>query len=155
MPRTHTLTPETRAAGAIHRYLVLALLVWVQLLGPFVHAHAGSTHTNGWHVHTSIPLAIAGFEDSAQAEAAWRQPPAGSDAPEVGIAAGLPQPRDSMASLPTAAAQGSVPALLAACFGRLSVPAVAPGLSSVWGEPAPGGSGRPGLPPLPHAPPVS
>ena len=155
MFRTRSLTPDVRAASAVHRFLVIALLVWVQVLGPFVHAHAGSAQTSGWHVHTALPVAAASLEAGAPAEEAWRQSPEGPDTPEIGVAAGLPQPRDSMASLPGSAADGGVPVLLAVCFGRISALALAPRLNGVTAEPAPRGTGRPGLPPLPHAPPVS
>ncbi len=155
MFRTRRSTPNAPAASAIHRFLVIALLVWVQLLGPFVHAHAGSAQTSGWHVHTAIPLAVAGLDADVAAEEAWRQSPGRPDAPEVGVAAGMPQPRDSMAGLPGIAADGGVPALPAACFGRPSMPALAPRLGNVSADPAPCGAGRPGLPPLPHAPPIS
>ena len=155
MLRSPCPTSDARAAGAIHRFLVIALLVWVQVLGPFVHAHAGSARTSGWHVHTTIPLAVAGLEAGAQAEEAWRQAPDGPDSLEVGVAAGLPQPRDSIASAPAAMADGAAPALMAVCFGRLAAPAAAPRRSGVAAEPTHCGAGRPGLPPLPHAPPIS
>lgn len=155
MLRRHDLTPDVHAAGAIHRYLVIALLVWVQVLGPFVHAHSGSARVGGWHVHTAIPLAVAGLEADALASEAWRQAPEGPDAPEVGVAAGLPQPRNAMASLPAGTADDAVCALLTAWFGELSAPQAAVLHGGVAAEPPPRGAGRPGLPALAHAPPIS
>lgn len=155
MPRRHDPTRHASAAWALHRCLAIALLVWVQVLGPFVHAHAGSARISGWHVHTPVPLAIAGLEAGAQATQDWRQAPEGRDAPEVGVAAGLPQPRDAMVSLPVGGADGAFAALLTACFGQTPAAAQAPLCSGVAAIAAPGGSGHPGLPPLPHAPPIS
>ena len=157
MLRRHHATPPTCASSAVHRFLVIALLVWVQVLGPFVHAHAGSAQMSGWHVHTPVPLAGASVEVGVQrAPDAWRQAPHGPDAPEVGVATGLPQPRDTMVSLPAGAADGAFTELLITCFELLlSAPADALALTGVRATAAPRGTGHPGLPPLPHGPPIS
>lgn len=157
MLRRHHPTPPTCASSAVHRFLVIALLVWVQVLGPFVHAHAGSAQMSGWHVHTPVPLAGASVEVGVQrAPDAWRQAPQGPDAPEVGVAAGLPQPRDAMVSLPDGAADGAFAVLLTSCFGLPSpAPADALARTGVRATAAPCRTGHPGLPPLPHGPPIS
>ena len=156
MLRRHDPTRPTCAPGAMHRFLMIALLVWVQVLGPFVHAHAGSAQVSGWHVHTPVPQATAGVEANVQqAPDAWRQSPEGPDAPEVGVAAGLPQPRDATVGLPAGTADGAFAVLLTAYFGPPSAPQDAPLRTGVAAAAAPFAAAHPGLPPLPHAPPIS
>jgi hypothetical protein len=146
---------RTDALRATQRLLVIALLVWVQVLGPFVHAHAGTARIGGWHVHTAVPLAAATLQADAPSPEAWRQEPESSDGPEVGVSAGLPQARDvAVSEAPSAADDGPL-ALLAFCLSLFPagnstrshavIPLASPPLDA----------SREGLPALPHAPPLS
>ncbi len=140
--------------------MLLALLVWVQVFAPFVHAHAGVAHTSGWHVHTSpsvhgtarIAETAPSIPDLAR-EARVRPAPDGPDSEAIGIAAGVPQSRLVAAAAPANAADtagplATQPPKQTPFNERASRPTgytVAP-IASV--------THRPGLPALAHAPPV-
>jgi len=148
-------TRPTGALRATQRLLVIALLVWVQVLGPFVHAHAGTARIGGWHVHTAVPLAAASLQADDPGPEAWRQEPEGSDGPEVGISAGLPQARDVAVSRAPSAADDGALALLAFCLSLLPAGDSNRTHAVITLASPPLAASREGLPALPHAPPLS
>lgn len=110
--------------GQMARMLLIALLIWVQGLAPFVHAHAGSAHTRGWHLHTGLDAAAQSLSSAprqALTEATPRtvlqRAPDGPEARAVGVDATLPQGRDAAAeparpTAPEGAAPSAGPAVL-------------------------------------------
>ncbi|MCX7271664.1 MAG: hypothetical protein NTV19_00295 [Burkholderiales bacterium] len=145
--------------------MTVLLLAGIQLLAPFVHAHAGATATGGWHLHTAAQAAGSAFSPPAQpahptrAEplrvGQWQPSPAGADSPEVGIVTGIAQPRQTTVPGEAATPLGGAPATGAGS----NAGATANGTALLARLPAPPGpvpahQGRPGMPPLPHGPPA-
>lgn len=46
------------------RSCVVALLALLQLLAPYLHAHAGSSRVDGWHLHLGAALAPLAEQDA-------------------------------------------------------------------------------------------
>lgn len=135
--------------------LLTVVLVFAQLLWPFLHAHQGPPLTSGWHLHTGTQAqgSAQGHPEPALAASPMitpqaRQHPPGPESDEVGPGAGLPGGRGLAAC--TDAALAPPPALPATPHPLVAMHAPASGKPDLPGSRRHHAAG---LPPPPHAPP--